>query len=113
MTGNTGLMYVNGSSVTFSNLGSAATGIATYTGNASIAARGAAGFPFSGDMDELRISSVVRGADWITQTYNSQHSSMSFYSLSTPTSAPTGSLFLPAPLAGVGTGGPFFTNPLN
>ncbi len=113
ITGSTGLMYVNGSSVAFSNLGAAATGIAASSVNANIGARTGT-LVMGGNIDEMRISNVVRSADWITQTYNSQFSGTSFYTLSAGGAGPTGGFFrVGGPLSGIGTGGPFFTNPLN
>jgi hypothetical protein len=37
---------------------------------------------YNGSMDEVRISNVVRSADWITTTYNNQSSPSTFYTLS-------------------------------
>jgi hypothetical protein len=44
-------------------------------------------YNFPGVVDELRISSVVRSADWISTEYNNQSSSSSFYSAASPETA--------------------------
>ncbi len=45
---------------------------------------GQGGYNFTGIIDEIRISSVGRSADWITTEYNNQDDPNSFYSISSP-----------------------------
>ncbi len=69
---------------------------------------------FAGWMDELKISTTVRSATWVATEYNNQSSPGSFIVAGSPGPPSTGGgLFRPSPLTGIGTGGPFFTNPLN
>jgi hypothetical protein len=73
-------MYLNGASAGFSSLGAAATGIAASTVNANIGARQNT-VNFAGNIDEVRLSNVVRSADWILASYNSTATPSTFYSL--------------------------------
>ena len=36
---------------------------------------------FSGELDELRVSNIVRSADWIATEYNNQSNPSAFYSM--------------------------------
>ncbi len=66
-----------------------------------------------GTYDEFRASDIERSATWASTTYNCQNSPGAFTHAGSPTSPSSGSsLFRPAPLSGLGTGGPFFSNPL-
>jgi hypothetical protein len=73
------IIYRNGASVI------TGTSTGTYTGNSDhlLAAGEATGsvFDSSTTIDELRISTVVRSADWVTATYNSQGSPSTFYAM--------------------------------
>ena len=62
----------------------ASTGaLATNTAKVTLGARQDGTLNFlTGLLDEVRISSVDRGANWITTEYNNQNSSSTFYSLS-------------------------------
>ncbi len=60
---------------------------------------------------EFRIATVERSANWITTEFNNQNSPSSFVVAGSPVGG-AGGLFRPAPLSGLGTGGPFFSNPL-
>ena len=47
--------------------------------------------PYDGLIDEVRVSSVVRSANWITTEYNNQNSPATFYTLGSQEAAPAGS----------------------
>ena len=70
---------------------------------------------FTGSGDELRISGSVRSATWISTCYNNQNAPGSFIIAGTRQShGTTSSLFrVGLNISGIGTGGPFFSNPLN
>ncbi len=58
------------------------------TGNAYIGNNGTAGQYFSGSVDEVRVSSIDRSADWIKTEYNNQSSPSTFYSVASENSQP-------------------------
>jgi hypothetical protein len=43
---------------------------------------------FTGDIDEVRISSIARTATWISTEYNNQNSPSTFYSVGSPSTSP-------------------------
>ena len=87
------VMYVNGQSVAVSEglipSGSANSNTDPYVlGN-----RGNQDRTFDGWMDEVRVSSVARTADWIATEYNNQYSPSAFYNIGpeqTATISPAG-----------------------
>ena len=72
-------VYVNGSSVATHN---ANGNLSSTTSGLSIGKRVDSRY-FSGDLDELRISSTVRSADWICTEYNNQSAPGTFYTVGT------------------------------
>ncbi|GAB5525869.1 MAG: hypothetical protein Roseis2KO_37410 [Roseivirga sp.] len=72
-------LYVNGASVATDD---ADGNLSSTTADLSIGKRADARY-FEGDLDELRISSAVRSADWICTEYNNQSSPGTFYTLGT------------------------------
>jgi Concanavalin A-like lectin/glucanases superfamily len=50
-----------------------------------IGEQGSGSNPFTGKLDEVHVSNVVRSPDWITTEYNNQNSPSSFYTLGTET----------------------------
>jgi hypothetical protein len=76
---NTGTIYVNGASGASGNLGTAANtnSHSVLIGMQEINLHE----PFSGVIDEVRISSTPRSAGWIATEYNNQSSPSTFYSV--------------------------------
>lgn len=71
ITGTTNLLYANAVSKAFTNVGAAATGIAASTVNLGTALNGGSNaFNFWGQLNEVRISNVVRSVDYFTANYN-------------------------------------------
>jgi hypothetical protein len=72
---------------------------------------------FAGSLDEIRVSNIARSANWILTEYNNQNAPGSFVVAGTPGAVGGGgattSLFRSSTLSGLGSGGPFFHNPLN
>ena len=58
--------------------------LASGTANTTLEQADSGGQWFNGIIDEVRISSVARSADWIAAEYNNQQTVSSFMSLSTP-----------------------------
>jgi len=54
---------------------------------------GSYSYSYDGHLDEVRISNIVRDADWISTTYNNQNSPSTFYTLGSEQSA--GEAFVP------------------
>lgn len=67
------------------NLSYSASGSGSSWG--AIEALAGSGFSWAGVLDELRISNVIRGADWDIASYNNQSSPGTFYTLGTETAA--------------------------
>ncbi len=80
--GSTITFYVNGTVV---NMFSATGNFSTGDAGGSIGCNGS-GFspltPFSGLIDEMRVSSSARSADWIKTEFNNQNSPSTFYAIS-------------------------------
>lgn len=71
------------------------------------------GLFYTGSADEPRISNIARSANWIATEYNNQNAPGSFIIAGSPSPVgSTSSLFRITPMSGLGTGGPFFSNPL-
>jgi hypothetical protein len=69
---------------------------------------------WNGSIDEFRISDIKLDAQWIVTEYNNQTAPTSFLVPGSP--SPVGGasgLFRVSGLSGIGSGGPFFSNPLN
>jgi Concanavalin A-like lectin/glucanases superfamily/Domain of unknown function (DUF2341) len=83
VTADSQVLYIDGVQVAS---GSNASGIAylnganTYIGQHG---NGQTFFDFGGYIDEVRVSSSVRSADWVTAEYNNQSSPSTFYSMGT------------------------------
>jgi hypothetical protein len=60
---------------------------------------------FDGEIDEVRISTVARSADWITAEYNNQSDPANFHSACTEETAPAPTVTGVAPTSGPDTGG--------
>ena len=81
-TANDPTIYINGSSVSVTE--SVAPSGTSYTGSANVYLIGnspAQTATFDGTIDEVRVSSTIRPADWIATEYNNQHSPATFYSI--------------------------------
>lgn len=80
---NVPLGYVNGSADTMTANGGSGTGSAveTTTEPLMFGTQVDLGNYYNGVLDEIRISNVIRGADWITSTYNSLNSPFTFYTV--------------------------------
>jgi len=109
--GYTRLLYIDGVS-TGSGSGSPdpSFSVSTYVLGASVGSGYSYGY--KGSMDEFRMSSSVRSADWVQTEYNNQKSPSTFWTVGSPVGT-GGGLFLPSTLSGIGSGGPFFQNQLN
>jgi hypothetical protein len=81
LTGNTSVMYLDGASVAFSNLGGAATGILANALSATIGARPDGTYSMQGTIGDVRISNVLRSAGWLATEFNNQDSPGTFYSM--------------------------------
>lgn len=78
--------YVNGVQVG-SSLDITAVGSLTSTRFFALGVRGStAGYvsPFTGSIDEARVSSAVRSADWFLAAYNSESDAANFYAVGAP-----------------------------
>jgi len=77
-SGTTGTIYIDGNQAAQGSV----TAIANTTNNLNIGDYGAAfnGFNFTGIIDEVRVSSAIRSADWIATEYCNQNVSCVFYS---------------------------------
>lgn len=86
--------------------GAVATSIANDPANA--------GRFWNGLIDEVRISNVARGVDWLLTSYNSQKSPSTFYTLGAESGGGGGGskLKLNSSLNGLGASGPFFADRL-
>src|SRR4029077_21258933 len=71
---------------------------------------GTASREWNGVIDEMRVSNIARSADWILTEYNRQNAPGTFITLGAEIRGT--SLFLPGSLTGLGSGGPFFSNPV-
>ena len=69
-------IYVDGLSV-----GSGAVPTATTTGSAGAFADNSGAGVFQGTVDETRLATVARSADWIAAEYNNQSSPLTFYTV--------------------------------
>lgn len=71
------------------------------------------GFQFqNSDIDEAHILNVAVSADWVTTEFNNQNNPATFYAVGSAVTPVSGSVFYPGNLSGLGSGGPFFQNPL-
>jgi hypothetical protein len=88
------LLYVNGSLVT-TQTGSSFSGSSAFSGvigNENQPLQ----YPFTGKIDELRISENVRSADTLATEYNNQNSPSTFYTIGSetaPSASPKGKFF--------------------
>ncbi|MFA6190248.1 MAG: DUF2341 domain-containing protein [Candidatus Staskawiczbacteria bacterium] len=71
--------YVDGASIGQSTAVTAYGGV----GSVKIGARGDGTSPYYGGIDEIRVSSIARSADWIATEYNNQSAPASFYAVAT------------------------------
>jgi hypothetical protein len=83
--------YKNGSTNGSSSL-SFSEASADGGNDVSIGSRTDAGTMFKGSLDEVRLSSSVRSADWIATEYNNQSSPSTFYTIGSETTAPSPAL---------------------
>jgi hypothetical protein len=77
---NTGALYTNGSSLTIATNNLADAGSET-TENMYFGQGGNGSGYFTGYLDEIKISNIVRTADWIKTEYNNQNDPASFYTI--------------------------------
>jgi hypothetical protein len=91
--------------------GSSALGTNAYIGM-RISNVGGQTNAFQGVMGPVTTYSINVTANWITASYNSGLAPQTFAAVSLAAVA-TGRLFMPPSLSGLGSGGPFFHNPLN
>jgi hypothetical protein len=101
-------MYINGAAQTLTASG----GINSETANATayLAKWTGGGIGFGGTIDELRISSGERGADWILAEYNNQNSPSTFYTVGSETPLGGGT---PCSIAVMGAGACFVQDSAN
>jgi hypothetical protein len=81
-------LYINGTEAANGSLGE---DIGSSNAHAMVGNRGDLALPAYADIDEVRISSVARSADWIAAEYNSQRAPGSFYSVGAEQSGASGS----------------------
>ena len=99
-------LYVDGSldspgTLTVGTYGSITNSLPTAIG-AALAANGVEGTHsqwFDGVIDEVRLSNVVRSADWVSTSYNNQHDPGSFHSIGTEERAAENRVTLNSPLS--------------
>lgn len=83
--GSTQSIYLNGA---LNNSASYAVSPLPYSGtDLYLGTNGTRGDFFNGDLDEVRVSSIARSADWILTEYNNQNSPSTFYSVGNEQSA--------------------------
>ena len=86
-------LFVNGS-LRFTSTDTQALVASTHGGSlgSRLDSSGNASQFFTGNVDEVRLSSTVRSADWIAAEYNNQNSPATFYSVSAATSSSGGTM---------------------
>jgi hypothetical protein len=94
--GTNNILYLDGAQDSSSTPGALSTRNAgnPRIGNSAVLSSGS--FRFNGRMDELRISSTGRTADWILTSYNNQNSPSTFYSVGAEETDSGGSTEQPA-----------------
>ena len=82
-------LYVNGS-LAFTSTDTQSLVASTHGGSlgSRLDSSGNASQYFTGNLDEVRLSSTVRSADWIATEYNNQNSPSTFYAVSSASGAP-------------------------
>ncbi|HSR89375.1 MAG TPA: LamG-like jellyroll fold domain-containing protein [Candidatus Udaeobacter sp.] len=101
VTGTSAFLYVDGVVVASSTNVNNANTFTFFTDPAALGAFTSAGVtdPFTGSLDEFRISNFARSSDWIATEYNNQNSPSTFYTVGaelTDTTSPIFSAFTPA-----------------
>lgn len=79
LMGTTGVLYVDGTQVATGTEGAIPNG----SGAVYIGVWDGSGYPYSGLMDESRLSNIVRSADWVKTEYNNQNSPSTFLTFDT------------------------------
>jgi len=114
LSGTTQVIYVDGATPSQSRLAGSGV-IANSSLNLNIGRWPGSGSDFfDGQIDEVRVSDIARSASWVTTQYNNQNAPGSFVIAGARVDISTGAgLFRAGTLSGLGTGGPFFSNPLS
>lgn len=83
-------IYIDGQSQSLTTVENSANGSSLTTEPFYLGARAAGtNRQMTGHIDEVRVSGIVRSADWITTEYNNQNSPATFYSIGSETATAT------------------------